>query len=406
MNNFKDLDSIYNKKAKLYKNIKIEKKVEICDLTLEADGEEMAGLKFKESERLEIAKILDEVGAHRIAIIGNSPKPTKGDIKSAEKILGLNLNARTNGFVKTEEEILTCQKIGLKEVVILVGINETAFTKNISPKNILEKSERLIEYAKNLGLHVTFMGMDSTRTSPIYLKKIITKLEPLFDEYVIGDSLGRITPYGIEYLVKLIKKWTNKPIHLHPHNTTSLAVANSLSGVLSGLSVVHTTVNGLGEFSGLAATEELSAAIDIHAGISLGLNYSKLQEASSLVSRITGIQTPPFKPITGKSAFAIPETEETQEFMYNLSLENKIFEGMPIPPKLVGKNITFSIGKKCNEFTVLYNLKECGYEITKKEAKIIAREVRRRLSTRSKYCLITQNELLKIFLDLRDKLFI
>ena len=404
MNNFSDLDSIYNKKAKLYKNIKIEKKVEICDLTLEADGEEMAGLKFKESERLEIAKILDEVGAHRIAIIGNSPKPTKGDIKSAEKILDLNLNARTNGFVKTEEEILTCQKIGLKEVVILVGINETAFTKNISPKNILEKSERLIEYAKNLGLHVTFMGMDSTRTSPIYLKKIITKLEPLFDEYVIGDSLGRITPHGIEYLVKLIKKWTNKPIHLHPHNTTSLAVANSLSGVLSGLSVVHTTINGLGEFSGLAPTEELSAAIDIHAGISLGLNYSKLQEASSLVSRITGIQTPPFKPITGKSAFAIPETEETQEFMYNLSLENKIFEGMPIPPKLVGKNITFSIGKKCNEFAVLYNLKECGYEITKKEAKIIAREVRRRLSTRNKYCLITQNELLSIFLDLKDKL--
>ena len=191
---------------------------------------------------------------------------------------------------------------------------------------------------------------------------------------------------------------------MHPHNTTSLAVANSLSGVLSGLSVVHTTVNGLGEFSGLAATEELSAAIDIHAGISLGLNYSKLQEASSVVSRITGIQTPPFKPITGKSAFAIPETEETQEFMYNLSLENKIFEGMPIPPKLVGKNITFSIGKKCNEFTVLYNLKECGYEITKKEAKIIAREVRRRLSTRNKYCLITQNELLSIFLDLKDKL--
>jgi len=37
MNNFSDLDSLYNKKAKLYKNIKIEKKVEICDLTLEAE---------------------------------------------------------------------------------------------------------------------------------------------------------------------------------------------------------------------------------------------------------------------------------------------------------------------------------------------------------------------------------
>ena len=47
MNNFNYLDSIYNKKAKLYKNINIVKNVQICDLTLEADGEEMAALKFK-----------------------------------------------------------------------------------------------------------------------------------------------------------------------------------------------------------------------------------------------------------------------------------------------------------------------------------------------------------------------
>ena len=53
MNNFNYLDSIYNKKAKLYKNINIVKNVQICDLTLEADGEEMAGLKFKEAERIE-----------------------------------------------------------------------------------------------------------------------------------------------------------------------------------------------------------------------------------------------------------------------------------------------------------------------------------------------------------------
>ncbi len=403
MNTFNELDSEYNKKSQIYKNRKTLRNIEICDLTLEADGEEMAGLKFKDSERLEIAKILDEVGVHRIAIIGNSPKPTKGDIRSAEKILDLNLKARTNGFVKTKEEILNCYKIGLKEVVILVGINEKVFTKNISSKKVLEKSESLIEYAKNLGLHVTFMGMDSTRTSPIYLKKIITKLEPLFDEYVIGDSLGRITPYGVEYLVKLIKRWTNKPIHLHPHNTTSLAVANSLSAVLSGLSVVHTTINGLGEFSGLAATEELSAAIDIHAGISLGLNYNKLQEASTLISQITGIKKPPFKPITGKSALAIPETVETQEFMYRLSLENKIDEGMPIPPYLIGKKVKFSIGKKCNEFTVLYNLKQFGYEITKSEAKIIAKEVRTRLSSKIKYCLISPEELVSIFKDIRNK---
>ena len=38
------------------------------------------------------------------------------------------------------------------------------------------------------------------------------------------------------------------------------------------------------------------------------------------------------------------------------------------------------------------------------KAKIIAKEVRRKLSTRNKYCLITQNDLVSIYLKIKDKL--
>ena len=91
MADLKSLDSPFNKKARQYKNRRTPNQIEIYDLTLEADGEEMAGLRFKHQDRIEIARTLDEAGIHRMAIIGNSPTPTRGEINSAEKIVELEL---------------------------------------------------------------------------------------------------------------------------------------------------------------------------------------------------------------------------------------------------------------------------------------------------------------------------
>ena len=72
--------------------------------------------------------------------------------------------------------------------------------------------------------------------------------------------------------------------------------------------------------------------------------------------------------------------------MYNLNLENKIDEGMPPPPHLIGKNVKFSIGKcNANWCRMLYNLKASWLREFQIEAKIIARQARR-LSTNKLQC--------------------
>jgi isopropylmalate/homocitrate/citramalate synthase len=354
----------------------------------------MAGLRFTHSDRLNIAKGLDDAGIHRIAVLGNSPVPTSDEIKSAQAIVDLGLKSKVGAFVKTAQEIETCADIGLWGVTILVGVNDAVLTRNRTGQDIIDRCKHLTAHARERDLHVTLMGMDATRTAPNFLKRVIVELDPYFDEYVIADSLGRITPFGIRYLSSLISRWTEKPLQIHPHNTTSMAVANCLGAVLGGVSVLHTSMNGLGEFAGIAPTEECAVALEMHADVSLGIDFTKLQEVAELVERASGITIPPGKPVTGKAAFAIPETEEHQQALYELYCEGRFEDGLPYPPRLVGAKPLMSIGRKCNAFTVLYNLAVNGIKIDLNEAEEIAQKIRDRLSEFTGYYLMEQSELL------------
>ena len=137
--------------------------------------------------------------------------------------------------MKTTQEIDICAEIGLWGVTILVGINDKVLTNKRTGQYVIDRCKELLARARKRDLHVTFMGMDCTRTTPAFLEKVVVELDPYFDEYVIADSLGRITPFGIRYLSSLVCQWTKKPLQLHPHNTTSMAVGNCLGAVLGGV---------------------------------------------------------------------------------------------------------------------------------------------------------------------------
>jgi isopropylmalate/homocitrate/citramalate synthase len=377
-------------------NPKPSKKVEIHDLTLEGDGEEMAGLRFRHEERVRIAKLLDAAGVHRISVLGNSPRPTQDEIKSADAIANLGLKAKVGAFVKTAEEIKTCAHIGLWGVTILVGVNDAVLTGGRTGQDIIDQCKRLTETARELDLHTCLMGMDATRTRSQFLERVVRELDPFFDEFVVADSLGRISPFGIRNLVALVRQWTTKPLQVHPHNHTSMAVANCVGAVLGGASIVQTVVNGLGEFTGIAATEECAVALEMHAGVTLQIDRPRLQELAKLVSQASGLPIPPNKPITGRSAFAIPETEEIQEVLYQLHCEGRFNDGLPFPPEIVGATARMSIGRKCNAFTVLYNLQTSGIQVSQVEAEEIATKVRARLESHKGYVLMEQSELLQL----------
>jgi isopropylmalate/homocitrate/citramalate synthase len=161
---------------------------------------------------------------------------------------------------------------------------------------------------------------------------------------------------------------------------------------LGGASTIQTTVNGLGEFTGLVPLEEFAVASEMHIGVPTGINLAELKSLSDFVARAIGVDLPVQKPAVGNSAFAIPETEEIQQVYWELYQEGRLEEGLTYPPRLVGNRYQMSIGRRCNTYTVLYNLANLGWTADAETVKSIMLEVRKVMAERSGYALMSKDE--------------
>lgn len=383
--------SPYNWQAPSLQQRSLPQRITIHDLTLEGDGEEMAGVKISQSDKIDLAKRLSDLGIPRLSVLGYSPMPPIEEIHTAEKIVALDLPVKLGSFVKTTEEIELAAKIGLWGVTILVMTNEAALPLGKTGKDVVAKIQSLTQLAKSLGLHTCFMAMDATRARPEFLQDIIQGVNPLCDEICIADSLGVASPYGFQFLIEQVRQWTDLPLQVHCHNHSSMAVANGLAAVLGGATILHTTVNGLGEFAGLLALEEIAVALAMHLNVSTSVQMDHLKELSEFVSQITGVPVPIQKPAVGRGAFCIPETEEIQEAFYALVEKGNLKDCLTYPPELVGNHLSMSIGRRCNEYTVRYNLESRGWTANSDTIQAIINAVRARAEQQTGYYLMDED---------------
>jgi methanogen homocitrate synthase len=394
--NFKKYASLYNWLPESVKKSQKKDTVLIDDLTLEGECEEMAGITLSEMDKIEIATRLSDLGVPRLSVLGHSPMPPLEEIRIVEKILDLGLPIKIGSFVRTQEEIEIASQLGLFGVTILVIVNEYLLPPGKTIVDIIEQSEHLTSFAKDEGLYTSFMAMDSTRTELETLKEVILEVKNNCDELCIADSVGVASPWGFRYLIEQVSSWTKLSLSVHLHNHTSMAVANALAAVLGGASVLHTTVNGLGEFSGLLPLEEMAVALPIHLGVSTGIRLEGLKDISDLVSRATGVPISIHKPAVGDYTFAVPETEDIQQFFFERAKQGPINEILTYPPDFVGNRIRFSIGRQCNVYTVRYNLDSNGWTAPPSTIQAIVEAVRRRANEKEGHYIMEESDFIKM----------
>ncbi|MEO1263317.1 MAG: hypothetical protein AAFZ15_31195 [Bacteroidota bacterium] len=189
-----------------------------------------------------------------------------------------------------------------------IFISTNGFAKyrinNFSVEKIMEQAATSVEFAKANGLKVRFTIEDSSRTdSSLLLNVYECAIQMGADRICLADTLGIMDPKEVDCAVRMLTNWHNEiPLEVHFHNDRGLAMANSLQAIESGAQWVSSSVNGIGERSGITDTCLLLANLH-HKGLRPLPAEGNIKEASELVASTTRLAVDAHRPVVGNKAF-------------------------------------------------------------------------------------------------------
>ena len=351
--------------------------VKIFDTTLR-DGEQVPGCKLNTSQKLVIAKRLDELGVD--VIEAGFPVSSPGDFKSVVEISKIVNNATVCGLSRAVENDIKVAAEALQfakypRILTGIGTSDSHITHkfNSSRDKIIEIGFNAVKYAKSFVKDVEFYAEDAGRTDNEFLAKVCEKMiEAGATVLNIPDTTGYCLPdeYGekIKYLVDNVKNIEKATISCHCHNDLGLATANSIAGIINGARQIECTINGIGERAGNTSLEEVVMIMRQHPNLNLDTNINSklLFDTSNLVSEGMGMPVQPNKAIVGANAFAhssgihqdgVIKNRETYEI---------------INPLDVGVNESAIIlTARSGRAALAYRAKKIGYNLSKDELDIV-----------------------------------
>lgn len=238
------------------------KNIEVLDCTLR-DGSYLINFQFNVNDTFQISKLLEKAGVKYIEV-GHGLGLDAGIKKN------LSLEADIDYIIAAKQATTTSQigsffipGIGNKDSLKLskeAGLDFVRIGVNVSDYT---KSYDYIEYAKSLGLTVWLNLMKSYAADKLQWKKICNNLRNIdFDFLAVVDSAGGMTPERVKRYCEIAAEHSNHSIGFHGHNNIELAVANCLSAIEGGATVVDGTLFGMGRSGGNARTEVIAAILE------------------------------------------------------------------------------------------------------------------------------------------------
>ncbi len=352
----KEVDELlenYNDHPNLFPSQKLEN-VHIWDETLR-DGEQSPGVFLTTDEKIEIAKMMDEIGI-KMAAVG-FPAVSSGERDSVSAIVHEGFsNLKILGIARPREsDINECLACELTDIVIFLPISDLAMKiYNLTPEGELKQMEKAIQYAQDHGLRVNWVSEDSSRASPEHLHNVFQKAVDLdVERIVLSDTVGTLFPQTTAHLVNQIFdkiKLNGCEVGFHGHNDFGLATSNTVNAVLHGVTYPHTCINGYGERAGNAAFEEVVLNLE-RLNIETGIKLEKIFELSQLTERCFGLPIAPNKAVIGNNAFS----HESGLHINAILAHPQSYE--PINPKSVGRQRQYYIGKFSGSGAIVNALK-------------------------------------------------
>jgi 2-isopropylmalate synthase len=345
-------------------------RVIIFDTTMR-DGEQSPGASMSLEEKLELAKILEEM---RVDVIeAGFPIASNGDFEAVHEISKIVKDSTIAGLCRAHQmdidrcaEAIKPAKRGRIHIVIATSALHMKHKLQMEPAEVLDAIARTVGYARNLRDDIEWSAEDATRSDPDFLRRAIeTAIKAGATTINLPDTVGYT--YPSEYadlfreMIETVEGSDKVIFSTHCHNDLGLAVANSLAGLQGGARQVECAINGLGERAGNAALEEIVMALKVRGDrlpYHTGIETQHITRASRYVSAITGFPVQFNKAIVGKNAFA-HESGIHQDGM----LKNRETYEIMRPEDVGQAPSTLVMGKHSGRHAFREKLKELGYEL-------------------------------------------
>ncbi len=339
------------------------KSVKIWDESLR-DGEQSPGVFLKVDEKIRLAKMLDEIGVKVIA--AGFPAVSKDELSMVKAICKESFsNASIAAVSRTlKEDIDQVLETGCADIIFFVPISDL-FLNLVLKKpidKVLEDLETAISYANDHGLTTSIVAEDASRAKiENVIKFFRVGLDNGVKRLVYADTVGVLFPETTHVVVRKIIDGMNEThkgkyeLGIHVHNDFGIATANTFAGVLEGVVYPHVCINGYGERAGNCPLEEVAVGLEMN-GIKTGIKLEKIAELSKVAEEYFGIPITSHKPIIGSQCFA----HESGIHISALLMHPLTYE--PIPPKKVGRQRVYYLGKFSGTKSIQEKLSQVGME--------------------------------------------
>ena len=346
-------------------------RIRIFDTTLR-DGEQTPGVALTPEEKVVIARQLDRLGVD--AIEAGMPITSKGELASVKLIAREGLQAEIYGLARMlEKDVDAVLASDVRYVHLFIATSDIHLKHKLkmTRDEAVQRTLKLIDYAKDHGLIVEFSAEDATRTDLAYLQRIYTEVDAAGVTRInIPDTVGIMTPKKMATLVQDVRSVVKTPLSVHCHDDFGMAVANTLAGLEAGADQAQVTVNGLGERAGNASLEEVVISLNLLYQQQTTVVPKLLYQTSQLVSRLTGIPVQPNKAVVGENAF----THEAGIHTHGVLAAPLTYE--PIAPELVGRRSKLVAGKHAGAHGIKVELAELGLHPTNGQLREIVTKIK------------------------------
>ncbi|MBI3170205.1 MAG: Lrp/AsnC ligand binding domain-containing protein [Chloroflexi bacterium] len=345
--------------------------IEILDTTLR-EGEQTPYVNFTVDEKIQIARMLDEVGVDMIE--AGDPSVSQNVAEAIKRIASLGLRAEVVAHsIASRSGIDKAKACGADRVAIFYATSQIHLDAKLhkTPEEAICIITEHVAYASSLGLKVRYTPEDATRTDFEFLVRVCNAaIEAGADRISFADTLGVMQPHIFhERVVALRERLLPCKIDLHCHDDYGLSLANAMAGIRAGANCIHTTVNGLGERTGIPDLAETVVAFHNLEGVEK-YSIEPLMELSSYLERVSGFFVAPNKPITGQNAFSHKSGVHTNGILK----DPRTYE--PFDPALLGRERKIVIDKYTGKSAVQARLDEYGIEVSAAELEVIVMRIK------------------------------